>query len=114
MALQKKRRAGTRLRFEGLESRVMLDGNVTSHIDHGRLELSGDALNNSIAITQAAGVITVKGLATTTIDGLKTEKFSGITDLTVELKDGNDSLAIGAFATAKFNQVKLTGRVSIE
>ncbi|MGA2031451.1 MAG: hypothetical protein ABSG68_04280 [Thermoguttaceae bacterium] len=114
MSLQKKRRAGSRLRFEGLESRVMLDGNVTSHIDHGRLELKGDALNNSIAITQAAGTLTVKGLAGTKIDGLALEKFAGITDLSVELKDGNDSLTIGTFTKATFNQVSLSGRVSIE
>src|SRR5262249_21337622 len=59
-------RAGHRCRFESLENRCMLAGNVTASIDtHGNLIVKGDSSNKNIPIAVAQGAVTLTSADTT-------------------------------------------------
>src|SRR5262249_16865044 len=106
----------TRRRFvvEGLEPRCLLAGNVNVFLPGGSLFVQGDANDNAVLIQQEGdGVYSVTGLdfADINTDGLNVNDgptsingddsgdpvlFSGVkNDINVDLKGGNDGLAIG-------------------
>jgi hypothetical protein len=63
MTKQKKNRAS--LRFEGLENRTLLAGDVTVAVVSGVLQITGDTADNSIQIKQAGADWRVQGIGTT-------------------------------------------------
>jgi len=92
----------------------MLAGNVNVFVSGGTLFVQGDADDNAVLIRQEGnGIYSVAGLdfadlnvdpqvfegGATTINGTDSEElvlFSGVTnDINVDLRDGNDGLAIG-------------------
>lgn len=90
------------LRFEALEQRLPLAGNVTAQVSGGTLLLFGDGLDNSVSITEGAnaqqylitGVPTEIGGATT-INGQPAFVANGVRFSTiVNLRGGNDTLSI--------------------
>ncbi len=81
-------------RFESLETRQLLAGNVAATLSGGLLTLSGDAAANNVQISQLTnGDWLVKGIATK-INGANSQPFSGVTDITVDLVSGQDVLKV--------------------
>jgi hypothetical protein len=100
-------------RFETLEPKHMLAGDVVLELVDGRLEIEGDALGNNIEITAGAnGSLVISGLDGTTVheEGETPAAEVTLTGVTrgirVDLGDGDDTLAI--------SDVSLRGNVSIE
>jgi hypothetical protein len=105
LASKRKRHLGV----ENLEGRALLAGDVSVDVVNGNLIIRGDEADNSISIAAGAeaGAYVVTGLATaggdTTINGGPETVFnaSGVTgDIDVRLRDGDDTLAIGAINVA--------------
>ncbi len=84
------------LRFESLETRTLMAGNVTAAINEaGNLEIRGDSKSNVVAVTQFNnGEWKVQGLVGTTINGKSSEKFEYSGGMDVSLGRGNDGFAI--------------------
>jgi hypothetical protein len=89
-------------RFEALEQRLPLAGNVTAQVSGGTLLLFGDGLDNSVSITGGAnaqqyiitGVPSATGAATT-INGQAAFVANGVRFSTiVNLRGGNDTLSV--------------------
>ena len=93
---------------EGLESRTMLGGhpiifggvqpsNVTAKIVGSDVQITGDALANTIVIT-AVGTggtkIKIAGLSGTTINGNASATLNGVDDIRIDMGDGNDNVAV--------------------
>jgi hypothetical protein len=95
---------------ERLEDRLAPAGNVTSSFTGGNLTLTGDALANSITISEnASGQIVVTPNGTTTLDGhTAAETFSLTGNLTIALGAGNDSINFD-----KTNPLTVPGSLSI-
>jgi len=114
-----------RLFIESLEAREVLAGNVTATLSAGILRVTGDTLNNKIAIWQNTntGLFSVTGQtssgATKVNNGPNnnTVTFNGaVNSIIVDLKQGNDSVTIGA-GTNSFVQLSpaiLTGVVTVK
>jgi hypothetical protein len=84
-----------RLKFESLENRVMLAGNVVSSINNGFLNLCGDAKGDQFLVRQLdSGDWCVSGINKTKIDGLKSETFSNVCSLSIKTLGGNDVVAV--------------------
>jgi hypothetical protein len=87
-----------RLGLEALEPRTLLSGNVTAVVTGGNLVITGDALDNHIAIDQAGlnpGEFRVDtGGNVTTINGTPGAKVvTGVTkDVRITFGDGNDAV----------------------
>lgn len=102
-----------RLRFEPLELRSMMTGNVTAVVEaDGDLVVTGDGQNNGITITQTAtNTFVVTGDATTTINGqaLATPAtLPGVTkSFKIEMLGGNDNVTIQNLTIPK--NLKLEG-----
>jgi len=83
-------------RFESLEQRTMMAGDVSVSLTNGSLLISGDVAANGLEIAGlAAGEIRVTGLdaggTATTINGVATQTFTGVTgSVVINLGDGND------------------------
>jgi hypothetical protein len=89
----------SKLRFEALEKRMLLSATdfVTVKLDHGSLIIRGTEVANAIIVTEAAGVFTVTGLGTTTINGAVNtiQNFLGVTkDVKIDLRGGNDAVLV--------------------
>ncbi|MEZ6058412.1 MAG: hypothetical protein R3C01_17055 [Planctomycetaceae bacterium] len=81
--------------FEILESRRLLAGNVKAAVKGETLILTGDNAGNQIDIDGVNGNITVTGIGTV-INGSNTElSFSGIENVVVNLKKGDDVVNLG-------------------
>jgi len=100
--MRKKQKSFARpLRFEPLEGRAMLAGNVSTVFDNtvgGALVLTGDASANHLAIRQVApNSFFVQGIGTKiNVNGQNFNSFTfqNVTDVAVDLMGGNDSLAM--------------------
>jgi hypothetical protein len=82
--------------LENLEDRLTPAGNVTSSLVAGNLTLTGDALANSITISEPTlnGPLVVTPNGTTTLDGHSAaESFTVTGNLTIQLGAGNDSIS---------------------
>ncbi len=91
-----KRPLQRKLRFEDLESRRLLTGNVTAKVSAFNLNLTGDAQNNAITITQM-GVNTycISGQDGTTINGQSKISVTGVkNNVNVTFLNGSDSLVL--------------------
>ena len=85
------------LRFELLESRVLLAGNVVASVVDGKLVILGDRDDNAIKITQIdPGIYTVSGLDGTTVNDVasftNTEALTG--SVKISMKAGADAVVI--------------------
>jgi hypothetical protein len=100
-----------KLRFEHLEGRAMMAGNVSAIFDNtagGPLELTGDDAANNIAIKQVGeNSFRVTGIGTKLVvdtpDGIKTVNsftFQNVSDVTLTMNGGND---VVGFANARIN-----------
>ncbi len=80
--------------LDQLEHRNLLAGNVLAAMDHGVLNIYGDADTNQISIvSDAKHNLTVTSLDDTTINGLDTSvTFKSVQGLTVFLREGDDVL----------------------
>ena len=88
-----------RATMDGLESRVMLSGNVTASVVSGNLVLKGDAAANEIVMTRsgltASQIKISSGSSATTINGAAGPLvLSGVRGLKVQLLGGNDNLKL--------------------
>jgi hypothetical protein len=90
-----------RLRFERLEDRAMLAGNVSTAFDNtvgGALVLTGDNSANHLVIHQVApNSFQVLGVGTNVnVNGQNFNSFTfkNVTDVTIDLMGGNDSLVM--------------------
>jgi len=88
-----------RLRFEQLEGRAMLAGNVSTAFDNtvgGALVLTGDGSANHLVVRQlGANSFQVQGIGTkVNVNGLNFNSFTfqNVTDVTFDLMGGNDTL----------------------
>jgi hypothetical protein len=97
------RRKGRPCRFEPLEDRHLLAGDVTAQITNGDLVINGDKFDNGITIAAGttAGTVVVTGVdaggSATNVNGTANGAvtLSGFTGgLTVKMKGGNDTVAI--------------------
>lgn len=90
---------GMGLNLEQLESRLLMSGNITVSVHHGRLTIFGDPADNQITIDQASlssGQDRISATdADTTINGQAGPLiFDGVKTIVVKLGDGNDKLDI--------------------
>jgi hypothetical protein len=89
-------------RFEALEQRQLLAGDVVVNVVEGNLLIRGDELDNKIMITAGAdpGAFVVTGLDGTTVHeqgqppGTDPVSVTGVRNIRAGLGDGNDLLAI--------------------
>src|SRR5262249_3150905 len=97
------RRKGRSCKFESLEQRNLLAGDVTASIVHGDLVIKGDDLANGITITAGtnAGTVVITGVdaggSSTTVNGTAngTVTLSGFTDdLKINMNGGDDTVSI--------------------
>lgn len=101
--------------LECLEDRCLLTGNVASTLlAPNFLLLTGDNLDNEIRIQGdgSVGGFRIRGIHGTTIDGERTQSFSGIDRISLVLGDGDDSVTISHISFANVNttgQLSLTG-----
>jgi hypothetical protein len=120
----KRKHSRTNLRFEALERRQMLDGNITATVVNNVLTLRGDTAYNGVAVTESSnGVIEVIGLnqgvnsgnqspLPTTINGQSRKFFTGITSININLNDGHVGTNEGNDAVVLTN-LTLSGSVNI-
>src|SRR4051812_28028823 len=94
-----------KLRFEYLEDRAMLAGNVSAIFDNtvgGPLELTGDGAANKISISQVGeNSFRVSGINTKLVIGtpgstlrVNSFVFENVSDLTLNMNGGNDFVGI--------------------
>ena len=97
------RRNGRSCKFESLEKRNLLAGDVTASIRNGDLVIKGDDLANGITITAGAtaGTVVITGVnaggSATNVNGTANGvvTLSGFTDdLKISMKDGDDTVSI--------------------
>jgi hypothetical protein len=110
MAVRAQKSNCSSLRFEPLEGRLMLSGNVKVLFDHGSLIIRGDNADNGVLISQTAGVTSVVGDATTLING-GTGTFAGTVtrDIKLEMKKGNDTVQIDTVSVPRDLIIDLNG-----
>lgn len=116
-SLSPRRSKNAKLRFEALEGRLMLNGDVTVKVNRfGDLSIHGDASGNGVAITQNAnGTYDIVGIdagATpkpTTINGKAFVTVTVRRNVTIDLASGPNLLAIGGDTTT----VAVPGQLTI-
>lgn len=107
----------SKLRFEGLERRLLMAGNVTATFQAGNLFITGDNLANGVSIvgSTVAGELVVKGLPAagiaTTVNNKNSVTFEHVKNVTVDLKSGDDIVRIG---NAAADQTRISGDLTIE
>ena len=128
-SLSPRRAKNAKLRFEALEGRLMLNGDVTVKVNRfGDLSIHGDGAGNGIAITQTAeGTYEITGIEAgatpgpTTINGQDFVTVAVRRNVTINLPRGDNQVAIGGADTVTIpgqltintgsgnDQVQLTG-----
>jgi hypothetical protein len=90
----KRNKKTKKLRFEGLENRTLMAGDVNVYIDEiGHLGVWGDAADNAIEIKQSGKAWQVKGIDTTVNGHDSAQTFTGVRfDIYVDLGAGNDTV----------------------
>ena len=84
----------------GLESRMLLAGNVTAQLVNGDLHLTGDSAANDIKVTKTSAGVIVQGKSGTTINGVATDFVAYATsvtttgDIVASLGGGDDKIQI--------------------
>jgi hypothetical protein len=106
-----------KLRFEALETRRMLDGNVAANFTGGVLTLHGDSTSNGIAIfNTSANVVEVLGLnqgsAATTVGGAPSQLFQHVVSVVLDFNNGQTGVNQGDDAIV-LTKLHLTGSVNV-
>jgi hypothetical protein len=87
-----------RARFECLENRNLMAGNVTATLTGGMLLLTGDNNANGLVVHQTgSNRFQVQGVATHIKFGAQNAysfTFSGVTDIAFNMRGGNDSVTV--------------------
>jgi hypothetical protein len=84
------------VRFETLEDRKMMAGNITASVVNEELVLNGDGAGNQVEVHQTVGnLYKVKGLNGTTINGKADKSFIFEKGIRVDLKGGDDEFSMG-------------------
>jgi hypothetical protein len=94
--MRRSQSTGRICKFESLENRWMMAGDVTAQIINGNLLIRGDTSDNIIAITSpATGSITITG-TNTTVNTLSTPvTLTGFTGgIKMKMEEGNDSVTL--------------------
>lgn len=81
--------------FEKLEDRCLLAGNISAVQKGSTLIITGDNDGNLVSVYGTGGNITVTGFDTTLNGSTLPLEFSGVENLKVNLKNGNNSFSIG-------------------
>jgi len=97
-----------RPRLERLENRLPLAGDVAATLNDGQLTILGDSADNDIRVVEVGGVVTITGLAGTTVNGAPAAVFAtpGLVKVDVNMGSGNDHLRQGI--------IQPTGDVNVE
>lgn len=84
------------VRFESLEDRKLMAGNITANVINDELVLNGDGSANAVEVHQTAfNIYKVTGLNGTKINGKDDKSFIVKKGILVDLKGGDDSFEIG-------------------
>ena len=89
-----RRKNTKKLRFEGLERRALMAGDVTAAVVAGVLEITGDDAGNAIQIKQSGADWKVQGLGTTVNGNNSAQTFTGVTGIAIDLAGGNDLIKV--------------------
>ena len=91
-----RRKSSSHLRFESLENRINMAGNVTTSVFFNSLFINGSSGNDQISIApQAGGKVVVTGLNGTTVNGNASATLNGVLHATtIALRGGNDTVNI--------------------
>jgi hypothetical protein len=87
-----------KLSFQQLEDRQLMAGNVTAAMSGASLTLTGDSKDNAVLIYQPSNAVSkylVEGEAGTKINGKNSQTFTVNGNISVNFKDGNDTLNVG-------------------
>ena len=97
--MQRTSRKSRALRFETLERRAMLAGDVTvSVVNHNLVVHSDDGADSITVMQSATGAFQVEGVNGTTINGQSAIlQPQGINDIAIVMGNGNDSVAVEGF-----------------
>ncbi len=99
------------VRFESLEDRKLMAGNITANVINDELVLTGDNSANAVEVHQTAlNVYKVKGINGTTINGKPDKSFIVKAGIVVDLKGGDDKFEIGGTVFAD----DVDGRLKID
>ncbi|HZZ27593.1 MAG TPA: hypothetical protein VFE46_06250 [Pirellulales bacterium] len=83
------------LKFENLESRSMLAGNVGVTLCNGYLAICGDAKGDQLVVHQlSSGDWCVTGLGGTKINGQKSATYCGVDCISIKTLGGNDIIGV--------------------
>lgn len=116
------RKTGNRLRFESLEQRRMMAGDVSVKLIGGTLYIKGDYLDNNITVGPggSADQVVVSGLtaggAPTSINGTPngTTTVSGFTrGLKIDMLEGDDTVAVSNITVRGNATVNTDGGVDV-
>jgi hypothetical protein len=87
-------RKARRLTLECLECRALLAGNVSASQSGSTLFIRGDNAGNEIGITEVGDDTYLVAGVGTTVNGAAERTFSGIRNINVDLRGGNDILGV--------------------
>ncbi len=104
-------------RFENLERRCMLDGNITTSFANGVLAIIGDNFSNGLVISAPSnGVIKLTGLMqnglATTINGSSSVQGTGVTSIILDFNNGETGVNEGN-DTIIITHLTISGSISI-
>lgn len=82
-------------RFENLETRALMAGNVVASLDGSCLNICGGSQSEQFIVRQLQnGDWTVTGVNKTKINGLKCDTFSEVQCINIKTQGGNDAVAV--------------------
>lgn len=109
--MKRNNRNNRTVRFESLEDRKLMAGNITASVVNEELVLTGDGLGNAVEVHQTAlNLYKVKGVDGKTINGKSDKSFSFKAGIVVDLKGGDDKFEIGGVLFAD----DVDGRLKID
>ena len=83
------------LKYEHLEDRAMMAGNVCAAFTNGNLCITGDKCDNQICVRQCSdGKVEIRGLCGTKINGCECVTVCNVCAIKCDLKDGCDYVKI--------------------
>lgn len=109
--MKRNNRTTRAIRFENLEDRKLMAGNITASVVNDELVLTGDGSANAVEVHQTAlNIYKVKGINGTTINGKDDKSFIVKKGILVDLKGGDDRFDIGGVIAAD----DVDGRLKID
>src|SRR5438046_2758076 len=118
MAMNFSNRRSRRLAFQPLEERALMAGDVTANVVNGTLKGTGDSQSNQVQVVQYTNhdgtpdpghFILMQSDSSTTINGSSSRSFTGVTNISIDLGDGDDHDTVG---NGNQNQFVLPGNLN--